>query len=164
MKRFPRHVNFKISSFKFLINNNKSVNLTVCQGLRGLYNWCSLFREGGIVRFLPEVDLHTPSFGTRDHQVREWKCCNRLSPCEVQSGMHLPICMVFPSSRGCRVPVYLQRKGQGFAGMKSVLASVITSYFLLLRNELFSSFALLHSTDWTLNLDLQFGAVFSRDR
>lgn len=31
-------VNFKTSSIKFLINNNKSVNLTVCQGLRDSYN------------------------------------------------------------------------------------------------------------------------------
>lgn len=159
MKRFPRLINLKVSSIKFLINNSKSVNLTVCQGLRDLYNWCSLFSL-----FLTRGDLHRPWFGTRDHHLPEWKHCSRLSPCEVQSGMHLPISIVFfPSSRGCRAPVYLQRKGQGFAGMRSVLVSVITPNLLLLRNELFSSFALLHSTDCILHLDLQFGAVSSRD-
>lgn len=57
MKRFPRHVNFKISAIKFLINNNKSISLTVCQGLRDSYNQCSLFRKGGIVHFFTEEDL-----------------------------------------------------------------------------------------------------------
>lgn len=126
MKRFPRHVNFKITSIKFLINNNKSVNLTVCRGLRESYNWCSPFGKG-IVCLMPEVDLHRPRFGTRDHHLRERERCCRLPPSEVQSGMHLPICMVFPSSGGCTAPAYVQRKGQGFARMKSVLASVIAS-------------------------------------
>lgn len=45
MKRFPRRVNLKTSSIKFLINNNKIVSLTVCQGLRDLYSWCSLFKK-----------------------------------------------------------------------------------------------------------------------
>lgn len=159
MKRFPRHVIFKILFIKFLINNNKKVNFIVCQDLRDLYNWRSPFRKGGVVQFSPAVNLHRCSFGTRDHHGREQEYCSRLCPCEENASPHQHGLPFVPRMSSAWLSAE-ERAG----GCKSETCwrhhrwLSPTSYSLEI-----SSFALLHSTDCTLNSYLQFGAVSSSD-
>lgn len=82
----------------------------------------------GYLIFSQRRTWQRPKLGTKIPQLREWKLSSSCLPVRCNQESSSPNELVFPSSRRCGAPVCVQRRGQGFSGIKSVLESVITSY------------------------------------